>query len=128
MPFELFSFREAYKPEAQFPKSSVRNCPKSLGRAYNVALRATQTVLFGSFWPPYTLQIYARSDTHTPFSKSRQVAWVRIRQGIREDRYEGGHPQTLPLSPHPTVQPHRARPLAYGPPARSLWIRFLTTY
>jgi hypothetical protein len=70
MPFELFSFREAYKPEAQFPKSSVRNCPKSLGRAYNVALRDTQTVLFGSFWPPYTLQIYARSDAHTPFSKA----------------------------------------------------------
>ena len=78
MPFELFSFREAYKPEAQFPKSSVRNCPKSLGRAYNVALRATETVLFGPFWPPYTLQIYARSDAHTPFSKSRQVSWVRI--------------------------------------------------
>ena len=51
MPFELLSFREAHKPEAQFSKSSVRNFPKSLGRAYNVALRATQTVLFGSFWP-----------------------------------------------------------------------------
>ena len=67
MPFELFSFREAHKPEAQFSKSSVRNFPKSLGRAYNVALQATETVLFGPFWPPYTGKIYGRSVAHTPF-------------------------------------------------------------
>ena len=48
----------------------MRNCPKSLGRTYNVALRATQTVLFGSFWPPYTLPIYDRSVAHTLFRKA----------------------------------------------------------
>jgi hypothetical protein len=44
-----------------------RNCPKSLGRAYNVALRATETVLFGSFWTPYSRQVYDRSVAYTPF-------------------------------------------------------------
>jgi hypothetical protein len=33
--------------------SSSRNCPKSLGGACDVALRATEKVLFGPFWPPY---------------------------------------------------------------------------
>ena len=37
---------------------SLRDCPKSLGGACNVALRATETVLFGSFWPPCTGQIH----------------------------------------------------------------------
>ena len=33
--------------------STWRNRPKSLGRAHCVALRETDTVLFGSFRPPY---------------------------------------------------------------------------
>src|SRR5829696_9066685 len=107
MPFELFSFREAYKSEAQFPKSSVRNCPKSLGRTYNVALRATQTVLFGSFWPPYTLQIYgvpqARSASERlapqgcpPCDVTRVCS---LRAGVAPLRLCAGMPSARPATP-----------------------------
>src|SRR5215210_3923879 len=40
---------------------------KSLGRACNADLRATETVLFGPFWPSYTDQIQGWSVARTPF-------------------------------------------------------------
>src|SRR5215212_5366932 len=46
---------------------SSRNCPKSLGRPYNVALRDTEMALFGPFWRSYTGQIYGRNSAPTPF-------------------------------------------------------------
>src|SRR5215204_5306177 len=51
---------------ASIHRAAERNCPKRLGCAYNVALQATETVLFGPFWPPYTGKIYGRSVAHTP--------------------------------------------------------------
>src|SRR5215217_6584116 len=48
-------------------KVEIRNCPKSLGRPYNVALRDTEMVLFGPFWGSYTGQIYGRNPASTPF-------------------------------------------------------------
>src|SRR5215217_1590856 len=36
----------------------LRNCPKSRGRSCNVALRDTEMVLVGPYWPSYTAQIY----------------------------------------------------------------------
>src|SRR5918998_3135813 len=59
----VLNFRELLRdelPKTPLGRSSQnspsRNCPKSLGGACNVALRATETVLFGPFWPPYTAQ------------------------------------------------------------------------
>src|SRR5215203_6039196 len=52
---------------ASIHRAAERNCPKRLGCAYNVSLQATETVLFGPFWPPYTGKIYARSVAHTSF-------------------------------------------------------------
>jgi|SRR5215203_5188393 len=71
--YQSLSFRELHTPEAQFPRisntgSSVsenfpsRNCPKSLGRPYNVALRATEMVLLGRFG----VRILAKSTVKTP--------------------------------------------------------------
>ena len=45
-----------------FFRQSQRNCPKSLGRPYNVALRDTEMVLFGPFWR----SILAKSTVETP--------------------------------------------------------------
>src|SRR5215207_9750642 len=39
---------------ASIHQASERNCLKSLRRPYNVALRDTEIVLFGSFWRSYT--------------------------------------------------------------------------
>src|SRR5215204_3074151 len=44
-----------------------RNCLKSFGRPYNVALRDTEMVLFVPFWPSYTGQVCRRSVASTPF-------------------------------------------------------------
>src|SRR5918994_7046469 len=43
-----------------------RNCPKSLGHAYNITLPATKMVLFGPLWHSYTGKIYGRSVALTP--------------------------------------------------------------
>ena len=48
-------------------RAAERNCLKSLGRPYNVALGDTEMVLFGPFWPSYTGQVYGRSVAPTPF-------------------------------------------------------------
>src|ERR671920_2451100 len=53
--------------DASIHRAAERNCPKSLGRSCNVALRDTEMVLFGPFWPLYTGQIYGRSVAPTPF-------------------------------------------------------------
>jgi hypothetical protein len=37
-----------------FPEHTFRNCPKSLGGAHCVAVRETETVLFGPCRAPYT--------------------------------------------------------------------------
>jgi hypothetical protein len=52
---------------ASIHRAAERNCPKSLGRPYNVALRDTEMVLFGPFWRSYTGQIYGRNPAPTPF-------------------------------------------------------------
>ena len=39
-----------------FREFYFRDCPKSLGDGCNAALGGTETVLFGSSWPSYTLQ------------------------------------------------------------------------
>jgi hypothetical protein len=52
------NFRETRIPEAQFPRITIRNCPKSPARPYNVALRDTEMVLSRSFWHAYTGQVY----------------------------------------------------------------------
>jgi hypothetical protein len=40
-----------------FRERTFRNCPKSLGRARGVALRAAETLLFDPFRAPHTGQI-----------------------------------------------------------------------
>src|SRR5829696_416613 len=50
-------------------RAAGRDCPKSLGGACNIAVRATETVLFGPVWPPYTGQIHARSVARTLFGQ-----------------------------------------------------------
>ncbi len=48
-------------------RAAERNCPKRLGRPYNVALRDTETVLFGPLWGSYSGQIYDQNPAPTPF-------------------------------------------------------------
>src|SRR5215213_6898512 len=52
--------------------SSWRDCPKSPRGVHNSALGATETMLFGPFWPPYTGQIHAQSVASTLFGQSQK--------------------------------------------------------
>src|SRR5215213_659465 len=52
--------------------SSWRDCPKSPRGVHNSALGATETMLFGPFWPPYTGHIHAQSVASTLFGQSRK--------------------------------------------------------
>jgi hypothetical protein len=77
---------------ANFAEFLFRDCPKSLGGACNVALRATETVLFGSFWPPCTGQIHDRNVTRTPFRTVSPRRWVN--KGNKKSR--GSQRQATP--------------------------------
>jgi hypothetical protein len=48
-------------------KVEQRNCPKSLGGAYGVALRTAEKALFGPFRHFYSGQIHDRNVAQTPF-------------------------------------------------------------
>src|SRR5215213_11417607 len=52
--------------------SSWRDCPKSPRGVHNSALGATETMLFGPFWPPYTGHIHAQSVASTLFGQSQK--------------------------------------------------------
>src|SRR5687767_3960621 len=91
---------------------------KRVGRACGVALRATETVLFGPFWPPYTAQIHASSVARTPFRivselgfshlGAQQTASVKLSIGTPETSYE------LPTRTDPknvSLRPGRVRRL-----------------
>src|SRR5829696_582929 len=67
VPSSLSSSRECHNEHPTHGIELIRNCPKSLGRPYNVALRDTEMVLFGPFWGSYTGQIYGRNPAPTPF-------------------------------------------------------------
>src|SRR5215203_1218543 len=60
-------FRGYHESTSFSENKPSRNCPKSLGRPYNVALWDTEMVLFGPFWRSYTGQIYGRNPAPTPF-------------------------------------------------------------
>jgi hypothetical protein len=54
----------------QFPRMRLlKLSEKSRMRLHNVALQATETVLFAPFWPPYTGKICGRSVAHTLFGQ-----------------------------------------------------------
>src|SRR5215218_11458233 len=53
----------------QVPRETVRKGPV-------VALRATETVLLGPFWPPDTAKIHVRSVARTPFRTVSLGTWV----------------------------------------------------
>jgi hypothetical protein len=74
-------------PTVLIHRSAERDCPKSLGGACNVALRATETVLFGSFWPPCTGQIHDRNVTRTPFRTVSEEEFSEV--GIAPVQHEG---------------------------------------
>src|SRR5829696_5956735 len=62
------------------PAISWRNCPKRVGGACGVALRSTETVLFGPFWPPFTSQIHAQSVVRTPFRTVSEWGFSEVGQ------------------------------------------------
>ena len=54
------------------PASELRRIPllklsERVGGACCVALRSTETLLFGPFWSPYTSRIHGQSVARTPF-------------------------------------------------------------
>jgi len=53
--------------KVNFREFTLRDCPKSPGRAHSVALWAAKEVLFAPFWPPCSSQIDGWSVAHTPF-------------------------------------------------------------
>src|SRR5215210_8702711 len=55
-----------------YSRTSWRDCPKSPRGVHHSALRASETMLFGPFWPPYTGQIHAQSVASTLFGQSRR--------------------------------------------------------
>ena len=64
-----------------------------------VALQATETVLFGPFWPPYTSQIHARGLAPTPFQtvsyrRSRKFVSVVVYGLPTQFRYTGSEPES----------------------------------
>src|SRR5215213_1940243 len=59
-------------PACELPRTPLRDCPKSPSGVHNSALGATETMLFGPFWPPYTGQIHAQSVASTLFGQSRK--------------------------------------------------------
>src|SRR5215213_3670282 len=59
-------------PACELPRTPLRDCPKSPSGVHNSALGATETMLFGPFWPPYTGQIHAQSVASTLFGQSQR--------------------------------------------------------
>src|ERR671920_875723 len=51
----------------QFPRESPSKLSETSRMPLQVALRHTERVLFGPFWPLYTGQIYGRNPAPTPF-------------------------------------------------------------
>src|SRR5215203_5797317 len=64
---------------------AARNCPKSRGRSCNVALRDTEMVLVGPFWPSYTAQIYGRSVAPTPFRTVSEGTFSETQRFLRQE-------------------------------------------
>src|SRR5215213_1027190 len=60
----------SYCRRMNFAELSFRDCPKSPRGVHNSALGATETMLFGPFWPPYTGHIHAQSVASTLFGQS----------------------------------------------------------
>src|SRR5215210_9341028 len=66
-----------------YSRTSWRDCPKSPRGVHHSALRASETMLFGPFWPPYTGQIHAQSVDSTLFGQSLSLCerlaglWLR---------------------------------------------------
>ena len=58
------------------PSETVRKGPV-------VALRATETVLLGPFWPPDTAKIHVRSVARTPFRTVSERGFCEVRTGHR---------------------------------------------
>jgi hypothetical protein len=58
-----------------FAENPVRNCPKSLGRARNVALRATETVLFRPILASVYRPIHGRSVARITFRTVSPGTW-----------------------------------------------------
>src|SRR5215212_8138488 len=56
-----------------FREFHFRNCPKSLGGVYSVALQTAEKALFDRFRLPHTGQIHARSSVGTLFGQSRKM-------------------------------------------------------
>jgi hypothetical protein len=50
-----------------FRELTFRNCPKSFGDVYGVALQIAEKALSGPFRPPHSGQIHVRSVAQTPF-------------------------------------------------------------
>src|SRR5215217_1218298 len=55
-----------------FGEFTFRDCPESPRGVHSSALGATETMLFGPFWSPYTGQIHAHSVASTLFGQSLQ--------------------------------------------------------
>src|SRR5215207_3487818 len=67
-------------PYSYFPNSFLKLSEKSRTHLQRVALRATETVLFGPFWRSYTGQIYGWGVAPTPFRTVSEFAFSETRE------------------------------------------------
>src|SRR5215217_8521692 len=73
-----------------------RNCPKSLGRVYSVALRTAEKALFGPFWSPYTVQIHGRALLKALFGQSLELDFSHLRvKGVGYARHQSAQREVI---------------------------------
>src|SRR5215207_9795473 len=103
------------------PSCREKLSEKSRTHLQRVALRATEMVLFGPFWPPYTGQIYGWGVAPTPFRTVSEGVFSETHIPHYESLYNGtgGKPilslQSLALKMHLVTRLDRYSPPQQGP-------------